>query len=217
MSTSRAKAATPRPRPRGSLAPHREGRRVHRSWWRLGWVWAIVLVLGGVGAAIGVKASQTNTTRGPVAAATSTQFAPDGTFTTVSGQQLSVSSLRGHPALLWFVSTWCSSCQAGTQAMAGYIDSLKADGVRVVELELYDDLGQSGPSIVDFGHTLAGASYTDPDWTWGTASAQLSYTYDPKSYLDIYYLLDAQGRIVYVNSSPAATMSSLLSHASKLS
>ena len=144
-------------------------------------------------------------------------LAPNGALTTTSGQQLSVASLRGKPALLWFVSTWCSSCQAGTQTMAQNVSHLEADGVRVVEVELYQDLGQSGPSISSFGQQLAGGQYGNPDWTFATSSSGLTRTYDPGSYLDIYYLLNAQGRIVYVNGSPSSTMSNILSEASTLS
>jgi thiol-disulfide isomerase/thioredoxin len=143
-------------------------------------------------------------------------LAPNGTLTTTSGQQLSVASLRGKPTLLWFVSTWCSSCQAGTQTMAQNVSHLQADGVRVVEVELYQDLGQSGPSISSFGQQLAGAQYGNPDWTFARSSSALTRTYDPGSYLDIYYLLNAQGRIVYVNGSPSSTMSNILSEASTL-
>lgn len=143
-------------------------------------------------------------------------LAPAGTFTTTSGHQLTVASLRGKPTLLWFVSTWCTSCQAGTQTMAQNMPKLEADGVHVVEVELYRDLGQSGPSLSSFGKQLAGVQYGNPDWTFGTSSSDLTRTYDPGSYLDIYYLLNAQGRIVYVNGSPSSTMSNILSEASKL-
>jgi thiol-disulfide isomerase/thioredoxin len=84
---------------------------------------------------------------GGTAPATVGHQAPDGTFTALSGQNVSVTSLRGKPTLLWFVSTWCSSCQAGTSAMAHDLAELKAAGVRVDEVELYRDLGQSGPAI----------------------------------------------------------------------
>jgi thiol-disulfide isomerase/thioredoxin len=142
--------------------------------------------------------------------------APDGTFTTLSGQTVRVASLRGQPTLLWFVSTWCSSCQAGTQTMAQNLARLRADGVRVDEVELYQDLGQSGPSMTSFAKTLAGASYGSPGWTFGVSSAALTQTYDPQSYLDIYYLLNAKGQVTYINSSPGSTMTQLLAAAGKL-
>jgi cytochrome oxidase Cu insertion factor (SCO1/SenC/PrrC family) len=211
---------------RGSAAPRRAsvtGRRPgRRRWW--GWAAAAAVVAVIAGVVLGVHAAS-----GPAATSASGgggsgsaalpkvgQQAPDGTFTTVSGKTVSVASLRGKPTLLWFVSTWCSSCQAGTSTMAQNVAKLAADGVRVEEVELYQDLGQQGPSITDFGKTLAGASYTSPDWTWGTSSAALTRAYDPASYLDIYYLLNAKGQITYVNSSPAATMPQLLAAAGRL-
>jgi cytochrome oxidase Cu insertion factor (SCO1/SenC/PrrC family) len=142
--------------------------------------------------------------------------APDGTFTTLTGQTERVASLRGQPTLLWFVTTWCDSCQAGTQTMAAQLNALRATGVRVVELELYQDLGQPGPSLPNFVRTYAQVSSSDPSWTFGSASRELTQTYDPQSYLDIYYLLDAQGRIVYINSSPSASMPELLAQARAL-
>jgi thiol-disulfide isomerase/thioredoxin len=142
--------------------------------------------------------------------------APNGTFTTSTGTTRTISSLSRRPTLLWFVSTWCSSCQAGTQTMASQIQVLARLHVRVVELELADDLGQPGPSITAFARQLAGPAATNPDWSFGVASAALTNTYDPASYLDIYYLLDSTGHISYVNSSPAATMSQLIGHAEQI-
>ena len=142
--------------------------------------------------------------------------APDGTFTTITGQKLSVASLQGKPTLIWFVSTWCSSCQAGTQAMAGNVSKLSSDGVRVVEVELYKDLGQSGPGMTAFAKALAGNQYANPDWIFAKSSKGLTQAYDPKSYLDIYYLINSRGQITYVNGSPGSTMTSLLSQAAKI-
>lgn len=118
--------------------------------------------------------------------------------------------------MLWFVTTWCPSCQAGTQTMAQNVSQLQADGVRVVEVELFQDLGQSGPSISSFGQQYAGSHYGKPGWTFATASSELTQTYDPGGYLDIYYLINARGRIVYVNGSPSSTMSNILAEASRI-
>ncbi|HZU12114.1 MAG TPA: redoxin family protein [Chloroflexota bacterium] len=142
--------------------------------------------------------------------------APSGTFTTVNGQTASTASLRGKPTLLWFVTTWCPSCQSGTQVMAQNIRKLHADGVRVEELELYNNLGGQGPDVPSFQRSYAGRAAYNPSWGWGIASQQLSSTYDPKGYLDIYYLLDANGNISYINGSPGATMPSLLRAASQV-
>ncbi len=143
--------------------------------------------------------------------------APAGSFTTVTGRTLDVTALRGHPTLLWFVATWCPACQSGTRAVARHLDELEAHGVRVVELELFDNLGQPGPSVAELARSYGGARYGDPHWILGTASARLTRAYDPRAYLDIYYLLDARGRVRFVGSSPAATMPAILDRARSLS
>ena len=138
------------------------------------------------------------------------RIAPNGMYTSAQGKTTRLTSFRGTPMLLWFVSTWCPSCQVGTQTMAQNITRLSLHHVRVVELELAGDLGQPGPTIASFGQQFAGHEYTNPNWMWGVASSPMTQTYDPNNYLDIYYLLNAQGRIVYVNGSPGSTMASLL-------
>jgi len=139
--------------------------------------------------------------------------APNASFSTLTGRTETVAVLRGRPTVIWLVTTWCSSCQAGTQAMAQNFAKLAAEGVRVVELENYADLGQAGPSMATFSKDLAGGAASDPDWTFGEASAALTHLYNPKAYLDLYYVVDAQGRITYVNSSPGSTMPQLLAAA----
>jgi len=142
--------------------------------------------------------------------------APGGSFTTVSGRTETIASLRGHRALLWFVATWCPSCQAGTHAMAGQAARLRAAGVRVVEVEDYADLGQPGLAMTNFARQLAGAAYHDPGWTLGTASQALTRAYNPQDYLDVYFLLDSSSRAAYIGSASASTISQLLAHAGRL-
>jgi len=142
--------------------------------------------------------------------------APNGTFTTLAGKTETETGLRGKPTLIWFMTTWCSSCEAGTQSMAQNIATLAADGVHVVEVENYADLGQSGTPMNAFAKTLAGSAFSNPDWTFGEASSTFTHTYNPKAYLDLYYLISSKGKITYVNSSPASTMPQLLQAASQL-
>lgn len=211
--SARNRPARPSKRPntrRAQEAARRATRRRRRwiGWGTAGTLLAVVVAI----VALAVTGGHGNASKAIAVGAT----APDGSFTAVSGDTESVTGLRGQPALLWFVATWCSSCQAGTEAMAQKIDEFAAHRVRVVELEMAGDLGQPGPSISAFGHQLAGAAYTNPDWMFGVASAGLTTTYNPASYLDIYYLIDAAGRITYVNGSPASTMGQLLAHVAAL-
>ena len=54
------------------------------------------------------------------------------------------------------------------------------------------------------------AASANPDWTWGAASNRLTATYDPAAELEIYYLLDASGRVTYVNSPLVSTIAGVL-------
>jgi hypothetical protein len=162
---------------RASRSPHTQAlhrRRTRRLWWITA-VTAAAVATAAVAAAITVTTGGRNTAADGTSAAGRAlpavgSAAPDGSFTTVTGRTETVASLRGHKTLLWFVTTWCSSCQSGTQAMAGQITGLRAAGVRVAEVENYADMGQPGPGMAAFARQLAGAAGHDPGWTFGVAS-----------------------------------------------
>ena len=189
-----------------------------RRRWGFGATGLAILVVAGVILALHFASQPTRSTSTTASATDPAvgHVAPNGAFTTLAGTTASIASLRGHPTLVWLVTTWCSSCQAGTQLLAQNIAKLQADGVRVVEIELYQDLGQAGPSIGSFARTYAGAEATNPDWSWGVSSAALTRTYDPQSGLEIYYLLNAKGQVTYVNAPLVSTMPQLLQAAGRL-
>jgi thiol-disulfide isomerase/thioredoxin len=144
-------------------------------------------------------------------------IAPAGTFTTVAGQQESISSLRGAPTMVWLVTTWCPVCQAGTRAMtSGLAAKLATLHVRVVELELYGDLGHPNQTMPAFVDKYAGPGNHGSNWMFGTASSALTHAYNPKGLMDVYFLVDSTGHIRYVNMGPATTQSQILAHAAAL-
>jgi len=202
---------------RGARLSHSKKKGITRwHWWTAGAAFLAVIVIVGVVLSRGIPSGNSaggNAARSAPAVGTT---APNASFSTLQGATVSIASLRGRPTLVWFVSTWCSSCEAGTQAMASHISQLRTDGVRVVELEMYNDLGQAGPSMASFAHTYAGQAAANPDWSFGQASEAATLRYDPNGYLDIYYLLNQSGQVVYINSSPAATIGSLLAKAQSL-
>lgn len=216
--TGTTATGTPRRSTRGGAAAAQPS-RARRPWlaWGLGGI-LLVAIVAVVAVAAGSGGGLPPGTGGPAVSHSSgaPTTAPNGAFVTTTHTAETVSALRGTPTLLWFVTTWCSSCQAGTQVMSGQIPNLAHRHVRVVELELAGDLGEPGPAMTTFARQLAGGEYRSPDWTFGTASPALTQTYDPHGYLDVYYLLNAAGQITYANSSPAATMSQLLAAVGKI-
>jgi thiol-disulfide isomerase/thioredoxin len=116
----------------------------------------LILTLGAVGLIAITRSSQTSRNQRLTVGAT----APDAPFTTTNGQATTITALRGRPALVWFVTTFCGSCEAGTQAMAAHIKEFGQHRVKVVELELANNLGGTGPDIATFGKELAGKQCT---------------------------------------------------------
>src|SRR5579875_3039198 len=121
--------------------PAQSLRNARRRWWSWGLGGTILVAV----IAVIVAAAGSGTSYAPGGAGTAGTspsahaVAPDGSFTTTAGATETVASLHGQPTLLWFVTTWCSSCQAGTQAMSAQIPTLATHHVRVVEVELAGD------------------------------------------------------------------------------
>jgi len=138
---------------------------------------------------------------------------PSFTYRLIGGKTLTPGALRGHPYVLWLMATWCSSCQGGTAIMARHIAELRARGVRVVQLEVAEDLGYPGPPMTAF-RKAAGMAAASPNWYWGEATLAQTRALDPHAYPDIYYLIDARGRIVDIDGAPAATWSKIAGFAS---
>ncbi|MDE2573638.1 MAG: redoxin domain-containing protein [bacterium] len=130
--------------------------------------------------------------------------APAFTYRLIDGKTLTPAALRGHPYVLWLVATWCPSCEGGTAVMAQHIDELRSRGVRVVEVEVANDLGYPGPPLTAF-QKAAGMAAASPNWYWGELTETQTRLLDPHAYPDIYYLVDAHGRIVAIDGAPAAT------------
>ncbi len=164
-------------------------RRSGDRWWTRGRVVsvAVVVALIVLVAYALLRVAPTNVGNGATA--------PDFTFTDPQGASHSLSSYFGKPIVLWWVATWCSSCVQGTQIFAQqYYAQYHSAGVTFLEIESYNDLGQTGPSI----GTMAGQNgYTgQAGWIIGEGSSQGTSTYNPNSDLEYYYVISAQGNIV---------------------
>ena len=135
--------------------------------------------------------------------ATIGEVAPNIPITLANGTNITLSSLKGHPVVLWFVTTWCPSCQESESILAnnGYYKEIHAKGALFVTVELYNDLNEPGPSLSDFSSQY-GAGYTqNKSWLlFGTSNLNATYSYDPKEYLEIYYIINSSGVIINTSS-----------------
>ena len=135
--------------------------------------------------------------------------APNYGFLAANGSAVSLSSYRGHITVLWLVATWCPSCAQGNEALNQNYQFFKQHGIKIVELELYRDLGYRGPSIASFVNSYAPAAYGNGTIIPALAGYNMTEAYDPKGYLDIYYPLSSDGNVIYISGSPASTLNQL--------
>ena len=134
--------------------------------------------------------------------------APNYTFQLENGTYSSISSYYGKPILLWFVATWCSSCAQGNQVVGSNLGFFEQHGVKIVELEQYDDLGSPGMPISGFISKYGGNNtYVQG----GVAGYNMTVAHNtPQTFqLDIYYLISPSGKILYIGDGLAGGISAL--------
>jgi thiol-disulfide isomerase/thioredoxin len=141
--------------------------------------------------------------------------APDFSFTDLDGSDYKLSQFRGKPVMLWFFASWCPTCIGSTKMVSQRFEELTANGMQIIQLRLYNNLGYSGPSAGQFAETYAGATGELPNWLWGEASLEASVTYDPRGYPDIYFLIDREGVLRGANGAPNVSMNDILDFAGK--
>lgn len=148
---------------------------------------------------------------GPAVAA-GTDAAPVVRYVDAHGVQHSTVDFKGHPTMLFLLSTWCGSCAAGLRSLNAHAEELRDSGLHLAILNTYRNEGGEGPPIDAFVARWAPALDT-ANVTLGSASAQLEAAYNPRHVPDIYYLIDAKGKIQAVDSAPSATLDEILAFA----
>ena len=121
--------------------------------------------------------------------------APDFTIYLIDGKKTKLSNFFGKQILLWFVATWCVSCQVGAKILSNYYSLLHSKGVVILTILLYNNMGIQGPSLEEFAMKFAGGF--KPDWLYGETDESTMRIYNPNNFLDIFYFISKNGIIVY--------------------
>ena len=129
--------------------------------------------------------------------------APQFSYGLLNGKSLTPAQLRGHKYILWVMGTWCSSCQAGSQIAAQHIGDLQRHHVALVEMEAYNNLGATGPTLLSIKNGIGKATNASI-WYWGILSEKQTASIDPKSLMDVFYLVDQHGQVVAQGMAPGA-------------
>ncbi|MFG1415827.1 MAG: hypothetical protein AAE986_06680 [Thermoplasmataceae archaeon] len=127
----------------------------------------------------------------------------------INGGTISTKSLEGGPLVVWLMTTWCSSCADTSELLISqYYSSFRSGGIRLLQIENYNDLNQQGESLPAFVSQYGGAN--EPGWYIGTAAQSVTLEYNPSSALDIYYMVNSQGDIVGSGQGLGANLNSVL-------
>jgi len=126
-------------------------------------------------------------------------IALDIPLTLANGTRTYLSSFEPHPVLLWFVTTWCTSCQQGAQLInSQYYDTLHSKGLEILTVESYDNLNQTGPTINQFAQQYGGGAGKS-GWDYATSDWETTQKYNPLAQLDIFYVINQYGVITMEN------------------
>lgn len=136
------------------------------------------------------------------------RMAPAASFVS-KGQTIAIASFKGHRVMLWQVATWCGSCRAGLQMFEAQKALVDKSDIRIIVLRDYKNGGYPGISITAFAKQAAPSLLHDPHFIFGDDTASLFALYNPQHYVDIYNLIDADGRIKVVSGSPSATFAKI--------
>ena len=163
---------------------------------------ASILLAGG---AVPAMAGAVTTARFTLPVATPGQLAPNAAFKTVDGKMVQIDAYKGHPVIVWQVTTWCPSCAAGLRTFADHQAQIDHSDMTVLVLRDYDNGGYPGPVMRDFAKSVAATLLDDPHFVFGDDTKALFERYNPGKFVDIYQVVAADGRVRLASSSPSAT------------
>ncbi|MHB1951271.1 MAG: thioredoxin domain-containing protein [Acidiferrobacteraceae bacterium] len=138
--------------------------------------------------------------------------APGASFIGPRGPE-AITHFRGHKVMLWLLSTWCSSCQAGLEVLGRERVALRRAGLTILVVENYRDGGYGRESIQAFARRYGKRVLARPGWIFGTATRAFGAAYNPEHYPDIYYLIGRRGTIRGVDGAPSVTIGKILTFA----
>lgn len=110
-------------------------------------LFSVVLTLGLTWTIVS-SADPAETTSGLIPSPHAGFLAPDFTLTTLAGDEVTLSELRGDPVILNLWATWCPPCRAEMPAIQAVYEKYREQGLQVLAVNMtYQD---SAPAAADF-------------------------------------------------------------------
>lgn len=137
-------------------------------------------------------ASTTSRGEGGTGAAASS-LAPAFTLNSLAGKPFTLASARGHPVVLYFMATTCSSCVHGSWSVAQAVETAHIAGARAVIIDV-----NASDTPADLEAFIQSTGVTaDAPVVWGVdTNNRIAQAYDVLT-LETTVVVDAQGRIAF--------------------
>ena len=122
-------------------------------------------------------------------------FAPPLTFTTINGQKLSISDLKGKPVILQGFAAWCPSCKFQAREIGKALVSL-GNNVQVVNLDIWQ--GETADDVRNnfINDVFGSENNVPPNWEFTAYEPDFVTTYRVYA-MDETYILDENGKIIF--------------------
>jgi cytochrome c biogenesis protein CcmG/thiol:disulfide interchange protein DsbE len=147
----------------------------------------------------GASAANTSASSSVSSGAVGSQ-APAFTLTTLTGAPFTLASAHGHPVVLYFMATTCSSCVQGSAELAQAAQSAHVAGAQVVAIDV--NAGDTRSELASFAQST-GVPASAP-MIWGVDSNDsITRAYGVIA-LETTVVVNAQGRIAYESPGPVA-------------
>ncbi len=109
---------------------------------------SLVLILGMTWTIVS-SADRAETTSGLIPSPREGFLAPDFTLTTLDGEQVTLSDMRGDPVILNLWASWCPPCRAEMPAIQEVYDSNRDRGLKVLAVNMtYQDSAPAAEAFV---------------------------------------------------------------------
>ena len=127
---------------------------------------------------------------GAVIPAAQRPTAPPISGPTLTGGQVNVASLHGHPVVLNFWGSWCAPCQAEAPILARVASDTQRLGVRFVGIDVLDN--PSSGLAFEQQHGISYPNISDPNNLIAARFGAAAPASTPST-----YILDSSGRIAW--------------------
>jgi peroxiredoxin len=113
----------------------------------------VAIIFGFSSEPVPAKVSESIDDSIPVTGIAIGNIAPDFELTSISGEQISLEDLRGHPVIINFWATWCGPCRLEMPAFQAQFEQYEGN-LKILAVNFDESLDDVQPFVDEFGLTF---------------------------------------------------------------